>query len=44
MRRAAAILDDLEEEHRVGPGKVADLRRALADYRSAGAAGLPAFR
>jgi branched-chain amino acid transport system ATP-binding protein len=41
---AAAILDDLEQEHRVGPGMVADLTRALVDYRRVGASGLAAFR
>lgn len=41
---AAAIIDDLESEHHVGPSKIATLKVALDDYRLAGAAGLPAFR
>ncbi len=41
---AAAVLDDLAAEHRAGPGRIADLARALAAYRQAGAAGLAAFR
>lgn len=42
--RAAAIIDDLQAEHHVGPAKLAELRTALDNYRTAGAAGLPAFR
>ncbi len=41
---AAAIIDDLQGEHQTGPAKLAALKAALADYRTAGAAGLPAFR
>lgn len=42
--KAAAILDELQGEHHVGPAKIAALMVALADYRVAGALGLPAFR
>lgn len=37
------VLDDLEDEHRIGPGRVDELKRALGDYRKAGAGGLPVF-
>jgi len=40
---AADILDRVEEEHRVGPAKIAALKSALDDYRAAGDSGLPAF-
>ncbi|MET0679434.1 MAG: hemerythrin domain-containing protein [Burkholderiales bacterium] len=40
----AAILDDLQDEHRTGPAKLAALAAALDRYRATGAAGLPAFR
>lgn len=41
---AAAIIDDLEGEHRIGPDRIAALKATLDDYRTVGAAGLPAFR
>ena len=41
---AAAIVDDLQGEHRLGPGRIAALQAALDDYRNAGAPVLPAFR
>jgi len=41
---AAAILDDLQEEHRTGPAKLAALTATLDRYRATGAAGFPAFR
>ncbi|MEO8135053.1 MAG: hemerythrin domain-containing protein [Betaproteobacteria bacterium] len=37
------ILDELQEDHRTGPGQVDELKRALSAYQSAGASGLPAF-
>jgi hemerythrin-like domain-containing protein len=40
----AAILDDLQNEHRTGPAKLAALAATLDRYRATGAAGLPAFR
>ena len=41
---AAAIIDDLQGEHDIGPAKLAALLAALDNYRTAGATGLPAFR
>ena len=41
---AAAIIDDLQGEHQIGPANLAALMAALDDYRTAGAAALPAFR
>ena len=41
---AAAVIDDLQREHHLGPGMIAALKAALDDYRKAGATGLPAFR
>jgi len=41
---AAAIIDELQVEHQNGPAKLAALMVALAGYRTAGAAGFPAFR
>ena len=41
---AAAVIDDLQREHHLGPGMIAALKTALDDYHKAGAAGLPAFR
>jgi hemerythrin-like domain-containing protein len=40
----ALILDDLQQEHRFGPGQTAALKEVLDHYRNAGAAGFPAFR
>jgi branched-chain amino acid transport system ATP-binding protein len=41
---AAAIIDDLQGEHHIGPANLAALTTSLDNYRTAGAAGLPAFR
>jgi hemerythrin-like domain-containing protein len=41
---AEAILDDLADEHQLGPAKWEALQQALEHYRTAGPAGLPAFR
>lgn len=41
---AAAMIDDLQREHQLGPQKIGDLKAALVDYHTAGAAGVHAFR
>jgi hemerythrin-like domain-containing protein len=41
---AAAVIDDLQREHALGPGQIAALKATLDDYDSAGPAGLPALR
>ena len=41
---ATAIIDDLQNEHHIGPARIAALKAALDDYRNAGAPVLPAFR